>query len=470
MADKNDTAKVKKVKGKRKKRLDISARAIIDNIVFSKTDQTAYYRITNTVYDFISAEAKVASAERIINAFVALMSDRQEKLECQIIIPPRPLNVPLWEEQVNTLSQDWPKGPGFEQYMEEQAKYLEERDYMYRETILGINIGKRGALDFDASNIVDLGVRGALDVAKNWLDKALQVPGEEISAREEMEARRREENFYRTLSTGNLRAERCTAEELLLRIKRELYPAMPVPDLDIDHENRIGPGDLELELTSAIRNKLRYVSINQMIGVHELEGYRATLTISSLPKYTSYPLHTFPFMYYLTQSFPFTSYAHFTLLPTGAMKKELEKKKKEMKDELENLAGAGDTNSSLGIMPTDVMEARQDVSTMSDMLQEGKMPWVEGTYRIAVEAVSEEALKDYCSAVKQHYADLDINVNWTIGDQASLLLEGMPGDKLRSRAHQQVTNLIMFGTSGFNFSSDVGDILSEGVKDTSTRR
>lgn len=470
--DPNTKQRGKKSSNDGKKRMDISAVAIIDNIVFNKTEAMAYYKIKNSVFDFLSSEAKVAAAQRLINAFVNLMSDKQEPLDCQVIITSIPVNVEAWEEQIETLSLDWSRGPGFEQFLEEQADYLRQEEFMHKVTYLGVSLGKRGAMNIDTSTILNDGVKDAWEIFKKWLNKALQVPGEEISLTEERDARSTEENIYRILSTGNLQAEKCTAEEILLLIKRQFYPAMSAPYLDVDYENRIGPGDLELELTSAIENRLRYLKINQIDGMMtdaegnrgvEMDGYRAALTISRLPKAVNFPYSTFPFLYFLYYSgYPFTSYSRFTLHPTKKMKAELEKKKKEAKDEMENLSNSGTFDSSLGMLPTDVQESLEDMKMMNEMLTEGKTPWVEGTYRVVVEAFSEALLKDYCSRIKQRYVDLDVNINWTVGDQAELFLEQMPGDKLRSKSHKQLTNLAYFGTSGFNYASDVGDYVFAG--------
>lgn len=459
-----DDKDVKKASSKAgKKKLDIATKAIIDNMVFSKTDSWAFYKISNSVYDFLSVEAKIQMAQDFINGFTALMGDRQSPLECQIIVSSVPVDVDAWESQVETISEPWDRSKGFDRYIAEQVEYLKNEEYTQKVAYLGVNLGKRGAIEMDATSFIEAGFKGAMETISNWFDSILKVPGTQIDISEEKDTRRREEGFFRTLSVGNLRAQRCTAEEILLLIKRQFYPSMPAPYLDVDYGNRIGPGDLNLELASGIRNKLRWLKINQLIGVNEYEGYRACLTLAKLPKRVYYP-QTVPFMYALQKfGLPFTSYSRFTLHPVAKMKKELEKKKKEQMDELDNYGAGGATvDSALGVVPTNVTDALQDMNTMSEMLGEDKMPWVEGVYRIAVEASSEEELKRICDALKQGYEDADIQTQWTLGDQKDLFLEQMPGDTIRSKSHIQLTNLNMFGTAGFNYSSDVGDPISSG--------
>lgn len=441
-----------------KKRLDIAPVAIIDNLVFSRTEVFAYFQVTNSVFDFLSNDQKVNLALRISNAFNNLMNDKQQPVECHTIITSVPFDVDAWAEQVRGVSEDWPTGPGFERYINEQMFYLEQKSFMKKVTYLGVSLGKRGALDMSNLNVFENGVRGAWDVVKAWGNTMLQVPTASVSSKEEDDMRRKEAELFRTLSNGHLQASRATTEDLLLLIKRQLYPSMPAPYLDVDHENRVGPGDLDLELGSAIENKYRWLKITQMFDDIEISGYRATLSFAKFPKHMEYP-GAAPFLYFPSQlGAPFTCYSRFTLHPSQKMKLELEKKKKEQKDELENLTAAQDQyDSAVDSMPSDIVQSLEDIRQIENMLSQDKTAWVEGSYRIVVEAPSEERLREYCSKLKQSYDDLGILLQWTAGDQKQLLLEQMPGDTHRVKAFQQITSLNMLSTSGMNFSSDVGD-------------
>lgn len=444
---------------KDKKRLDISALAVVDNMVFSKTDRWAYYRVTNEVYDFLSSPRKVQVALQITNAFNNLMSERQDPLDCHLIVTSVPVDVDAWAGQIQNVSETWEQGPGFDRYVSDQIQHLKSEEYLKKVAYLGVNLGKRGALEVENLNIFEGGFKAATDTIKGWWNSALQVQTEEVSVAEENDTRKKETSVHRTLANGHLRAERCSSEEILLLIKRQFYPNMPAPYLDVDHENRIGPGDLNLELHSVIKHRYRWMEITQMLGSQEATGYRACLSFTKFPKFQDYPTQGYPFLYFPSKmSLPFTCYSRFTLHPSKKMKLELAKKEKEQKDELENLnAGQSGYDSAVNGLPSEIAESLQDIQTMSDLLAQDKAPWVEGSYRIVVETPTEELLRKYCSIVKQRYSDLDINVNWTSGDQADLFLEQMPGDRMRMPAFNQITNLAMLATSGFNFSSDVGD-------------
>lgn len=460
MPDSEKKPKDKKKQSANKKKLDISAVAIIDNLVFSKSDVWAYYKLTNRAFDFLTSEGQAALMQKLTNAFNNLMSDRQDSLEMHLVVTNVPVDIDLWREQVEELSEDWARAPGFDRYMEEVTRFLKNEAYSQKVVYLGVHLGKRGALNMDGLNVFESGMKGAYETAREWISRALMVPTEDISANEEAEFRRKEEFYDRNLSVGHLRASKCNAEELLLLIKRQLYPAMPAPYLDVDHGSRLGAGDLALECASAIENKYRWLKVNQMIGEQEMEGYRATLSMTKFPRQMDFP-GAMPFFYFIQKiGLPFTTYARFQLHPSRKMKQELEKKRKEQRDELENMAGGMDSlDATISGTPAHVAEALQDSQMLSDMLNEDKSAWVEGSYFIVIETPTEELLRKYVSVVKQYYSDLEININWTAGDQAQLFLSQMPGDKRRMTSFDQMTNLAMLPSSGFNFSSEVGDPL-----------
>lgn len=445
----------------RGKKLDISVQSMVDNMTFSKTDVYAYYRISNEAYDFLSNDQKVSLALRTSNAWNALMANRQDPLEGHLIQTSVPFDVDAWAEQVIAESSNWAaQDSHIEHLMNDQYEHLDKSQYMKKVSYVGIHLGKRGALDTGNLNVLEVGIRGAIDTLKQWLSAVAQTPNEVVSPEEEISFRRREKEFFTYLSTGNLRAQRATTEELLLLIKRQFHPfPMPVPYLDVDVNNRLGPGDLELETVSVLENKWRWIKITQMVNGMEVSGYRATLSFAKFPREMYVP-GTAPFFYFPFRRalpVPFTMYSRFTLYPNAKMKKEVEKKRKEQRDELDNLMNAQDSYSSVAGGPSEFGQALQDINEMTQVLAEDKTAWVQGSYRICIEAPTEEQLKNLCAYIKQEYENESINLVWSSGDQKELFLEQMPGDRHRIKSFKQVTNLNMIGASGFNFSSDVGD-------------
>lgn len=447
-------------KSKSLKTLEISAKAIIDNIVFSKTDKMAYYKVSNEVFDFLSSSQQVQLGLRVTSALNDLMSSRREPLPCHMIITSVPVDVDSWSGQVKEISRSWGTPAGFDRYIEEQIRYLKYEQFHRKVTYLGVSLGKRGAIDSSDTNIFEAGIKGAWDTIKQAAATTLKQPTDSITASEEEKARQQEEAVYRSLSKGNLQATRCTAEEILLLIKRQFYPAMRTPYLEIEHGDRIGPGDIALEIHKSVSKTWRMLKFNQLQeDGSEQEGFRACVTFANFAKFQGFPSAAIPF-FYLPQrvGLPFTCYSRFDLYPSEKIKTELEKKKQEHKDEIENLSvGKTAIDSTIEPLPADVMDSLDDIQTISGIIAQDKSPWVQGHYRIVIEGTTEAQVKDFFSFLKQRYADMDINLSWSSGNQAGLFLEQMPGDKVRFDAFQQTTNLTSLATSGFNFSSDIGD-------------
>lgn len=455
----------KKVKGSTakvttsKKQLELSLISVVDNIAFSRKERWAYYRLNIESFDYLSTEGKRQLGTRLYKAFAAIMGERTKPLDCHLIVATMPVDVEAWRQQ-NEMAVTWDTPEGFEDFIEMQYEYLRDQEYLQKAVYLGINIGRRGAVDVDSIGVLEGGFRAAVDTVKTYMSQLLQTPSGEITKAEEEYSQNRERELYQTISTGHLAAERCTAEEILLLIKRQMYPSMPVPYLDVDHENRLGPGDLALETVHTIRNKFRWLEITQIVGETEMTGYRACLTFSKFPKTSPYP-DAFPFMYFLTRmNLPFPIYSRFSFHNVQDLKKEVAKKEKESKDELDNLSAGQDAlDQAVKGTPPDVAEALADMQGINDLISSDKSPWVEGSYHVVVETPTEELLRKYCSILKQSYSDLDITVTWTSGDQAKLFLEQMPADRVRVDVLDQVTNIGQLAFSGANFSPVVGDRL-----------
>ena len=278
----------------------------------------------------------------------------------------------------------------------------------------------------------------------------LKFDQEEITEEEETRANSMEEDLYRVLHNSSLMVIRPNKEDMLINIKRRFYPAMATPYLETDYDNRIGPADIVIETGGTVDVKSRWLHITQFQNGEIKEGYRATLTFSKFPMGIQYPYNFQPFMY-RKEVLPFTMNARFTLIPAESMKKEVNKKKLEADDEIENLAGSGQgVNAS-------VKNTFRDLNTIETELENNKEPWIEGSYRITIEAPTEELLKDEATNLKQLFNEEDIVLTWTSGDQLQMFREEFPGGGLEINSFQQTTNLALIGVAGINFGTKVGD-------------
>ena len=437
------------------KMLDVSMTAIVDNLIFSKTNVWAGYRMESSMYDFIGAEGRIKDAANVADVMRTLMEDRAEKLDIQVISTTTPIDVEAWEAMVESVSEFWGTPKTFDVYLERMANYLRSEAYARKVVYFFVDLGRRRALDTSGLNPLEHGVKDAFATLKEWGSMAVRPIAEEISVAEERRWRQAEESIRRVIGTG------LTVQPLLL-VKRSLYPAMEVPYLDIDHEHRLNAGDLEMEYASVIINHYRALEFRQMVGNDEVTGFRATVSLNKFPKVSTYPYSAAPFLYLPHQKgYPLTVWARLSLIPSEKMRKEVGKKQAEMADQVKNKGAGAMTADDVVASDDGDNEAIQDARDMADMTQRDRTPWVEGSYHVVVEAPTMKGVRDMAQEIKKMYSNIGINSVLTAGDQKELFLSQMPADKLRVSSFKQVTNLNAFAASGFNLGGEVGDLFPE---------
>lgn len=454
--------KEKKARQKKKGRaLSIPALGIMGNVVFSKKEAWAYYKVASVPYDFLTNNGRASLANSIMIAFAGLSQRAGKNVDIHILVTNAPYNIDSWTEQMYEINEEW-NGPNsqletFDRFMKKQSTALKKKNYKKKVVYLGIKLFNRGSFSMDDFNILNFGFSEAIEVFKKSLSSVLMIPDENINNLELQRAKKDEFEMHRAVKNSSLRGTRVSSEELLLVLKKTLYPAMPSPYLEVNHDERIGLNDIVMETGCIIEDHRRYLKIKQMIGETEREGYRATLSFAKFPSEAMQePGGIDPFMYLPTMmGLPFTMSARLTLLPIEKMKKDLQKKKLESDDELKNLAGSGQRTTSA------VMETQRDIDALDYELNNDNMPWVSGNYRMTIETPTYEILATAVQEMKQEYAKTDTILVWTAGDQMELMLEEMPGGTLFMKDFSQLTNLAMVGVSGFGYGGQVGDPVDE---------
>lgn len=457
--------KSKKTKNKKKnsgpKAIGIPAVGIVGNVVFSKKEAWAYYKIGSVPYDFLTEQGRARLSNDIMVALSGLSARAGKTVDLHILVTNTPFNVDSWESQMFKIHDEW-NGKGnrlasFDSYMRKQVETLKKKNYKKKVVYFGVKLFTRGTFALEDTNILDFGLSDAWDVFKKSLGSLLTIPDEEITPMERTRANKDEYEINRAIYSSTLRGTRLTSEELLLIMKKMLYPSMPAPYLEVSHDERIGLNDIVLETGAIIEDHRRFLKVKQMIGTEEREGYRATLSFSKFPSDTMRePNGIDPFMYLPTlMGLPFTMSGRMTLMPVEAMKKDLQKKKLESEDELKNLAGSGQRATSA------VMETQYDIDRLDNELGGDSYPWVSGNYKMTIETPTQELLATAIQEMKQEYAKNDTILTWTSGDQLDLFLEEMPGGSLKIGDFAQLTNLAMIGVSGFAYGGTVGDPIDE---------
>ncbi len=456
MAKKNNKKPHEEKHKRARKAFEIPAVGIIDNIILTRKEAWAYFQISEKPYLFLSTPAKVQLANSTISSLGGICQSANKKVDCHLLISTIPFDPSAWEDDllrkhyaysgadVHTNHQ------AFLDFIKDQADSLYEKEYQKRVAYLGVKIAQRGAVENGLINPLEFGFKEAYDSFKKAVNALFVFNEFEITSEEEKKMRQLEETLYNALSSSGLQARRPSSEDLLLLIKRRLYPAMPTPFLETDYENRVGLSDITLETGSEIEEKARYVKITQISNRYELTGYRATLSFSKFPKELMFPSNIPPFLH-KSIMLPFTANCRFSLIPTENMKKDLYKKQLDTDDEINNLLESGQK-------ATESLKATvKDQAILEKDLEEENLPWISGNYRITVEAPTEEDIRAMVENLKQDYSEHDFTLTWTSGDQLDLLQEEMPGGVLKMKDFAQTTNLALLGLAGINYGGAVGD-------------
>ena len=440
-----------------KKKVNIGVQAIVGNLIFSDTEVWAYYDVPTTIYDFLDNASKVGYASRLTTALSSIVKSQEEVIDCHLYITNTPIDVDAWEDNYIELSKSWKPKDGFQQFMDDQYELLASENLFEKRCYLGVRLSKRHAMDTEAANPFNVGFKDAMTYLKKFLNNMLLIQDKTVDKDELKHAQIREKDLFQTLSAGALQVSRSTSEDLALAIKKILYPAMPCPLIETSEEDIWEKGDLIGDLGGIIGPKNpKYVKIEQLVGDEFMTGYHATLTFKKFADNLNIP-YTTPWIYlsiFTEMTTPFDVSCRFSLVPARKIKKDIEKGINQTKDALENAYGANASPSP------SIMDEMAQADEMQREVESNKTkPWVSGTYRIGINAYSEDQLSQYC---KQMIANYDESMGgtklvWTYHDQLDLLLEFMPGDHLRESSFIQTSNLELLGVSGFNILNNVGD-------------
>lgn len=461
-----------KTDGRGNNLLDLSIRAIEENIVFNKKEQWAYFKISNMPYSFRSYDDKCMTNRDITSGFESLMADRNQEIECHLIHATVPLDIDAWyEDEMNAIAAHFPDNsgierlpPGGESYIRDMRNFLKETEASRKVTFLGIKLGSRSEkTNFDSMSILTGGLQDGFRQITNAVNKALSFanPDELVVSNEESKiAHSIEEEYFMTLSESYFNAERCTPEDILLIFKRMMYPYMVTPYIEVNDTERVGLSDIVIETGHSIVKQPRWLEITQVLGGQQYTGYRACFTFREFPKEMKFPGSVEFFNVPESMGIESTSWARFILHPTEEVEAQLDIKQKLMEDEMENIAMSSKSHADAvtgSPIPKHTQEGLSDIRSLQDITYNEKTAWVEGSFHISVEAETPEDLMKQFSQLKQSFARRQIKLFWSAGDQVALFLEEMPGDRRRVSAFDQTTTASALAGSGGFYSSDVGD-------------
>lgn len=422
----------------------LSLTAIDNDLSFSAKAVWLWVRIPPTPYEFLDEDSRVRLAQSMDVGLANILVSDDKSLECQLIVTTAPFKTEEWVNDLYdraNLSQPSEYLPEFLSKMETRVNSNHFKD---RKVYLGVKLGNR--TEFNSSN----SPIPFNDIINLMLPK-IGMEDNTISEKEMNYWRDKGKNFKRSLLTGNLKAVEVTSDEIAYLAKKPFWPNMEVPPVDLTHKETWGPGELDYLTDARIENHAKYLKITQTLNGKEQVGYRATLAFARFPETMLFPQNE-PWIHFSASlSFSADFYSRFTIEPARKVRKDINKKTAEVKDQAVNMTSAG------GVVNYDIQERYDQALELDLELSKSRTPWVYARHRIVVEGSTEDQLKDRVQRIIDHYKDLNIQLIQPTGDQLSLLLEGMPNDTSRLGAYYQRQALSILSTGMPTGSSSVGD-------------
>ena len=426
-----------------------SITAIENDLTFSKKDVCLWVKLRDTHYEFKSNEDR----ERIVTDFSLAMANilnsEENELEGHLIVTSKVFDETKWRNNFLKATESNNPTPYFPEYTAKMAEHMAGYEFREKNVYIGVNLGSRALFNPK---------RRAMKIP--FLDEIFNTLAGEVDeyiSKEELEFWEGKAKLVRhSLLKGELHANPVSSNELVYTVRKNFFPAMPMPsteDLGITGSKSWGAGELQTLTDADIENTPRWLKITQLIDGEEREGYRATLCMVKFPEITLFPekepwIHSASLL-----GFPVDIYSRFSVVPSAKVKKQVGNKIKEIKDQAANMTSAG------GQINLEVEENLRLGQYLDYALSKDDTPWLYGRHRVVVEAATIDELKERCQAVIEHYKSLGILVVWSTGDQLALLQESMPSDRVRLASYYQRHELDIMGAGVPAGTGGTGDMV-----------
>ena len=424
-----------------------SITAIENDLTFSKRDVYLWVRLVDVNYEFKTDLEREGMATDFTLALANILNSDEHELDAHIIKTSKIFDTQKWYNNFHAaVAKDNPV-PYFDDYTTRMAEHIDSYSFRQKSVYLGVNLGLRNLY-----NPIKRSLK--IPFIEDLLNKLAGVVDEYITPEELEFWEERARLIRHSLSTGELHAEPVTSAEIAYTIRKNFFPAMPIPstdDLDITESSSWGAGELQTLTDADIETTPRWLKISQLVKGEEKVGYRATLCMAKFPETYNYPDKE-PWMHSASLlGFPVDIYSRFSVIPSSKVKKQVSNRIKEIKDQASNMTSAG------GQMTLEVEENLRLGQYLEYALGKDDTPWLYGRHRVVVEASTINELKERCQAVIEHYKSLGILVVWSTGDQLDLLLESMPNDRVRLGSYYQRHELDIMGAAVPAGSGKTGD-------------
>lgn len=461
------------------RKLDFPQKAIADNIIFSKTEAWAFYRMSSAQFDFESIDAKSALMRQASEAYTSILSATKGTEPIEIMpfsmahkISPDAFLSTSFQESQNQVN------PMYATRMVAEAQIVKELGFVRRESYIGVNLGSRKKLqksrsdeDFsdgakketleDARKLFTEGALEALSSFQDYARVLLGIQTEELSETEEHNARAKENQIRMVLMGSALKCEPLTRGEILLVTKSMFHPLDPVPPLKFDEKSVVGSADIAYEYSHLIDSSdPSCLKITQENDGKTSVAYMATYTVTNLPEVLEFPQMT-PFAEVAISEIPTARiFARLTILPHQMMGNFFEGASQKDVNEAKDFKDANQEIQEFGHKKVeDLKKAHERLKWFQAKHAEVRAPWVQGSIHVCVASREKDELKRYFYQLQQAYSHQNVELAEMTCEQMELLMMGIPGSGLfiDHKGYNHVVSQQFGGYLGLNFASSVGD-------------
>lgn len=404
----------------------MAARAIDDNRLYTERDVWAWWRLPAVHLDYLTIGQQEQAARTAMIGWAGLAG-----YDLHIVTMNVPTDPHAWA--ADAAAAVWKPQDGWAELVGRTVDHLERRGDTVKRVYVGIRLGDRRTPPL-GRNLG--GVWGAFQRAAGGHDHV--VPAGELAA-----WAKTADHVGRPLD-----ASPATADEVARLVAHSVRRA-PRADLPVG-TRRWGPGELAwlAEGTLHRQEHSRYV---RYVDPDGRETFHTTLAVARFPPVMEWPpgppwacLHE-----WLPDQVELS--ARWQVVGHREASKDVRDRLAAARDQKRHAEEAGVALSERDYLAVDsalALEAQIDIA---------KMAIVRAWTRYVVTADSPDGLATLVGEVKELFRDADIILTDPAAEQSRLLLEAMPGDRVRVNAYRNVLEPEAAGIALPNASSQLGD-------------
>lgn len=417
----------------------LSVRYFDDRVLLAVDAAWAWFRLPTVTYEFLSDQEREGLATGVATALAGLADN-----DCHLLVVSREHQAHDWAARLD--EQVGQPAPGWLAYLTQLQHHLGTLDFSSKEVYVGVRLGKRRSAHSGWG-----GLR-RLEAAAGLLD-------EHISDKELDGWRRRSETAGRLLSAGSLAARHATVEELRWLVQRNFWRGIAETPPAASGSRPWGAGEIQGLAEGVLHNGHRGLEIVHGHG----QAVVGWLTLARFPDELTFPggewLHHIDDL-----DFPVDVSLRMRIIPSREAAGDVRKKLAEVADQERHIADTG------AEVPLTLLEQGESAKLLDYQLSKERTPLIYGWPRLAVAARSTEELAARVDLLVDHYRDIGIDVAWPSGDQLSLFLEAIPGDRLRVKAYEQKQSVVTVAGGMPTATSDLGDDTGPYIGESTGRR